>query len=121
MSEKIKIHKSVNGGSAKWVAQRISAIALIPLFMWLILSILLVIKNPAANLPAYFSHPFNVIAVIIFIFAALYHSTIGICEVLEDYVSCKAKRHFYMILVKFISAISGVAAFLAVFKLHFLL
>jgi succinate dehydrogenase / fumarate reductase, membrane anchor subunit len=114
----MKIIPSTKTGSHHWLMQRISAVALIPLTIWLVLSVMQIAQDPYGYLPVFFAYPFNAIMGILFIGAALYHGSLGMREVFEDYVSCKIKKHFYVMLTHFISIVSAVAAILAILRLH---
>ena len=79
---------SASNGVAHWWMQRISAIALIPLYVWFVLILFKVAKG---NI--YFVDIFNsLIQTILFsilLITSLYHSTLGIKVIIEDYVSCE--------------------------------
>ena len=77
---------SAGHGTAHWWAQRISAVALIPLAPWFLLRL--------ASLPSLYSddllHCFqgliDATLLTAFLLALLYHSELGVRVVLEDYV-----------------------------------
>ena len=108
-------------GSAKdgthhfWV-QRVSAVALIPLTLWLVFSL--------AKLPADFEAvrwwlhaPSVAIAMALFIATALYHSMLGVQVVIEDYVAAEGAKIFALIASKFAHALAGVAGVFAILKI----
>ena len=117
MKEHKKISTSIKSGSHHWVLQRVSAIALVPLVIWLVFSALHIAKDPT-YMSIFFAYPFNAIATILFIGFALYHGNIGLQVVFEDYVSHKGKRFLCIILVNFISIVTFVATLVAVLRLH---
>ncbi|MDA0902455.1 MAG: succinate dehydrogenase, hydrophobic membrane anchor protein, partial [Proteobacteria bacterium] len=65
-----------------------------------------------------FAYPLNAILGIIFINTALYHGSLGMRVVLEDYVSCKKARHFYIILVNFASIFAAIYTTVSILRLH---
>ena len=77
---------SAGHGTGHWWAQRISAVALIPLAPWFLLRL--------ASLPSLYSHDLlhcfqslgDATLLTAFILALLYHSELGVRVVLEDYV-----------------------------------
>jgi succinate dehydrogenase / fumarate reductase membrane anchor subunit len=66
----------------------------------------------------FFAYPLNAIVAILFIGFSLYHGSLGMQVVFEDYVSSKSKKYFYIILINFISIVTFVAAFVAILRLH---
>jgi len=116
--KKTKISASSKTGAHHWIMQRISAIALIPLIIWLTISFIKIAQDPQEYLPVFFAYPLNAIAGILLIVTSLYHGALGMRVVLEDYVSCKKTMHTLIILVNFISILTSVAAVLAIVRLH---
>jgi succinate dehydrogenase / fumarate reductase membrane anchor subunit len=114
----MKISPSTKTGSHSWLMQRISAIALIPLVIWLVLSIMQIISDPINFMPIFFAYPLNAFMGILFVIASLYHGSLGMKEVIEDYVPNKMKKHFYIMLVHFLSIVTGAAVIVAILKLH---
>jgi succinate dehydrogenase / fumarate reductase membrane anchor subunit len=117
MSKHKKISTSIKSGSGHWILQRVSAIALIPLVIWLVLSSLHIAKDPT-YMSIFFAYPFNTIAAILFVGFSLYHGSVGLQVVFEDYISNKGKRFFYIILINLISIVTFVATLVAVLRLH---
>ncbi len=115
----MKISSSAKIGSHSWLMQRISAIALIPLVIWLVLSVMQIVLDPINLMPIFFAYPLNAFMGILFVAFSLYHGSLGMKEVIEDYVSNKAKKHFYIILIHFLSILTGTASVVAILRLHF--
>ena len=115
---KIKIAPSTKTGSHHWLVQRLSAIALIPLTIWLVLSFVQIAQDPQGYLPVFFAYPLNALMGILLITTSLYHGSLGMRVVIEDYISNKAKMHFYIILINFISILTSVAVVISIIRLH---
>jgi len=115
---KIKIAPSTKTGAHHWLMQRVSAVALLPLIFWLVFSFVRITQDPQGYLPVFFAYPFNAVMGILLIIASLYHGSLGMRVIIEDYVSCKIKMHFFIILVHFISIATAVAAVIAIVRLH---
>jgi len=98
--------------------QRISAIALIPLILWLVLSLVQIAQDPQSYLPVFFAYPLNAVMGILLIIASMYHGSLGMRVIIEDYISNKTKMHFYIMLVHFISITTAVAGVVAIIRLH---
>ena len=115
---KTRIAPSTKTGAHHWLAERISSVALIPLTIWLIFSLVKIYQDPQGILPVFFAYPVNAVMAILFINFSLYHGSLGMRVVFEDYISCKVTMHFCIMLVHFISIVSAVAATLAIIRLH---
>lgn len=118
MAKKIRIAPATKTGAHHWLNQRISAVALLPLMIWLIWSLIKIIADPEGYMPVFFAYPFNAVMGILLIATSLYHGSLGMQVIIEDYVSCKLKRHFFIMLIHFISITTAIAAILAVVRLH---
>jgi succinate dehydrogenase / fumarate reductase membrane anchor subunit len=115
---KNKISPSTKTGASHWLMQRISAVALIPLIFWLVISFVQILEDPQEYLPVFFAYPLNAIMGILLISTSLYHGSFGMRVIIEDYITTKTKMHFYIILVHFISFATAVAAVLSIIRLH---
>jgi succinate dehydrogenase / fumarate reductase membrane anchor subunit len=115
---KIKIAPSTKSGSHHWLMQRVSAIALIPLVIWLCFSLVQISQDPSEYLSVFFAYPLNAVGGILFITASLYHGSLGMRVIIEDYIPNKTKMHFYIILVNFVSILTAIAGVVAILRLH---
>src|ERR1700754_1483257 len=78
-------------GSAKegvhhWWAQRVTAVALIPLTIWFVVSVVRMASG-RTDFGFWLDSPVNAAALILFIAVAYHHAALGMQVVLEDYVS----------------------------------
>lgn len=116
---KAKALGSAANGTATWWAQRVSAIALIPLVCMFVFLMLQVIEYRDTDLLIVaFTSPFIVIILSLFISVGLYHGNIGMKEIIEDYVHCHALKFSIIIFINFLSFLSAVAGVCAIFVLH---
>jgi succinate dehydrogenase / fumarate reductase membrane anchor subunit len=113
-----RIAPSTKTGAHHWLMQRISAVALIPLIFWLVISFIQILEDPEGYLSVFFAYPLNAIMGILLINASLYHGSLGMRVIIEDYISNKTKMHFYIMLVHFVSIATAVAATLSIIRLH---
>jgi succinate dehydrogenase / fumarate reductase membrane anchor subunit len=109
---------STKSGAHHWITQRLSALALIPLSVWLVLSVIQIIKDPINFMPIFFAYPLNAFMGILFIAFSLYHGSLGMKVIIEDYIQHKTKKYFYIILINFLSIVTGTASVVAILRLH---
>ena len=77
---------SAKGGTDHWWAQRVTAVALIPLIGWAVFSLLMLGRLDHDALVQWIDRPINTIALLLLLGTLFYHSELGIQVVIEDYV-----------------------------------
>jgi succinate dehydrogenase / fumarate reductase, membrane anchor subunit len=92
---------SAKEGTHHWWLQRVTAIALIPLTMWLVASIVALSGSGYDAFILWFGQPINATVMILFLGVAFHHAQLGMQVVIEDYVSHHGWRVTLNILVKF--------------------
>ena len=80
------------GAAEHWWLQRTTAVALLPLGLWLAYALLTLPKFDYASVVAWVREPVTSILLILLVVAAGYHSALGIQVVVEDYVTGKGLR-----------------------------
>lgn len=83
-------------GSAKhgihaWTAERISAIALLPLMLWLVASIIVLHGASYVELVAWLRRPLSSLLMVLSLIAAFHHTALGVQVIIEDYVHSALK------------------------------
>jgi succinate dehydrogenase / fumarate reductase, membrane anchor subunit len=76
-----------------WLSQRITALLLAPLSIWLLIFLHKALQAPYQETVAWLSAPLNAFALIAWIVCTVYHAALGLQVVLEDYVSDIPTRH----------------------------
>ncbi len=94
-------------GSAKeglhhWWAQRLTAIALVPLTIWFVVSLIKLAGTGFDEFVAWLAGPVNATIMVLFLAVTFHHAQLGMQVVLEDYVSRHALRSASVIVVKFV-------------------
>ena len=69
-----------------WRAQRISALALIPLTLWLVESLLTHLGEGRAQIQTWLGQPIPALVTAVLVAVAFFHLALGVRVVLEDYV-----------------------------------
>jgi succinate dehydrogenase / fumarate reductase membrane anchor subunit len=111
-------------GSAKegvhhWWAQRLTAIALVPLVLWFVASVSGMAGAEYGAVRAWIAEPMTAILLVLLIAATFHHMHLGLQVVIEDYVHVEWLKITTIILVKFASAFLAVVAGFAVLKIAF--
>ena len=110
---------SAKEGVAHWWAQRISAIALIPLSLWFVAALIALTGADHATLVARFHAPFRAIVIVLLLIAAFYHMYLGIQVVVEDYVHSEWVKISALVLNKLVAFALAVSGIFAVLRLAF--
>ena len=108
---------SAKSGSHHWWAQRMTAIALIPLSLWFISSLICVSNAGYEKAVAWISSPVNTSLLLIFLAAMYYHSFLGLQVVIEDYVEPEWLKITCLIVVKFIMLFAALLSIVSVLKI----
>jgi succinate dehydrogenase / fumarate reductase membrane anchor subunit len=107
---------SAKAGAHHWWGQRLSAIALVPLFLWFIASLASISTANYESAVAWLSSPWNSGLLILLIGAIFYHAQLGMQVVLEDYISTHWLQVASIILVRFLAALLAVVSIIAVLR-----
>ena len=88
--------RAIGLGSAKegvgpWWAERVSAVALVPLTLWFVTSIIAHTGSDYATFIVWLRTPLTAILMILLLIALFYHTALGLQVVIEDYVHSGAK------------------------------
>ena len=99
-----------------WV-QRISALALIPLVIWISFGIASLPEADYATVVSWLQSPINGIITLVFVVVSFYHAQLGLQVIIEDYVSSHSVRLFGVLSIKFLSYFLIAAGVYSVIKI----
>jgi succinate dehydrogenase / fumarate reductase membrane anchor subunit len=108
---------AAGSGLAHWWAQRVTAVALLPLSLYFVLSVLLLTGANRAAMAAYMAEPWNAVLFLCLIAALFYHLVLGVQTVIEDYVHNEGQRMGGIMAVKFVAVFCALACAFSVLKL----
>jgi succinate dehydrogenase / fumarate reductase, membrane anchor subunit len=83
---------SARHGSGTWRAERLTSIALVPLSLWFIASVVSLEGATRADMVAWLHAPVPLVLVLCLAVATFWHMELGLRVVIEDYVHHKALR-----------------------------
>lgn len=110
---------SAREGAGHWWAQRLTAVALVPLCLWFVAGILGLIGAGHGAALAWIASPVNAILLVLLLFAVFHHAQLGLQVVIEDYVHSEWRKLALIVAVKFGALILGLAAVFAVARIAF--
>lgn len=108
---------SAHEGADHWMAQKITALANIPLVLWLVWSFVGLQGASHAQFTAWLAQPVNAVLMILFVISVLYHAKLGSQVVIEDYISCKWFKMVKIIGQKLFFFALGTACIFSVLKI----
>lgn len=117
---KVRHHGAGREGTGHFIALRITSVALGILTPWFAVSAALAIRD-ASYLGAidYLSNPFNAVGVILLVAISFYHMSIGMQEVILDYIHRPFSKITLLILNAFIPFVLAAGAIFAVLIVNF--
>lgn len=110
---------SAKEGVQHWWMQRVTAIALIPLGIWFVISALGMIGADRAAMVVWMHNPMAAVFAILLIIAVIYHLALGLQVVIEDYVHSEAWKLASIIVVRLWCIVLVARGILAVLTLAF--
>ena len=110
---------NAKGAAEHWWLQRMTAVALLPLGLWLAYGLLTLGGFDYASVVAWVREPVTSILLILLVVAVGYHSALGVQVVIEDYVGGKGSRAATLMASTLAHVGLTIAAVFAVLKIAF--
>lgn len=108
---------SAQRGAHHFMVQRITAVALIGLGLWIVWVALDALHMDYAAARAMIARPWNAVLMIAFLIASFWHAQLGLQVIIEDYVHAKGMELALQIAVKFACFLGAAASVLAVIRI----
>lgn len=108
---------SAKDGTHHFVVQRVTAIALIVLTVYVLGLIVSWIGGDYASVRASVANPCNAVLLSAFVIAMFWHAKLGIQVIIEDYVHTAGLAVASQILVVFVCALAAMASVLAIIRI----
>ncbi|WP_293539508.1 succinate dehydrogenase, hydrophobic membrane anchor protein [Phenylobacterium sp.] len=103
-------------GAAHWVAERVSAIALIPLSLWMVYAALVVSRTGYSGAVAFLANPVNAVLVVLVLVVSGWHMHAGARVIIEDYMHRILGRSALLVLNLFVAVLATALAVFSVLK-----
>jgi succinate dehydrogenase / fumarate reductase, membrane anchor subunit len=109
-------------GSAKvgvehWWVHRVTAVALVPLTLWFMASLIALAGSNYSAFIAWLRAPFATILMVLLLIAVFYHTALGLQVVVEDYIHSDRVKIPTLVLIQlgcFALAVAGILATLRI-------
>jgi succinate dehydrogenase / fumarate reductase membrane anchor subunit len=110
---------SAKDGLHHWWAQRITALALIPLVAWFAVSLIMMSGADYTVVRAWIGSPVVMVLLTLTIVVGLHHGQLGLQVVIEDYIHNDGLKLALIVLMRFVAVLFGVAAVVAILRIGF--
>lgn len=108
---------SAKDGTHHFVVQRVTAVALVFLTIYVIGLILSLIGGDYASVRATVGHPCNAVLLSAFLIASFWHAKLGMQVIIEDYVHTPGLAMASQLAVVFVCVLAALASVLAVIRI----
>jgi len=110
---------SAKEGVQHWWAQRVTAVALVPLTLWFVYSAIQLTGADQSRVRDWLHRPADAILMSLLILATFYHLALGLQVVVEDYVHREGVKLVTLLLVKGLIVLVAAAALFTVLRVAF--
>jgi succinate dehydrogenase / fumarate reductase membrane anchor subunit len=110
---------SAKDGTHHWWMQRVTALALIPLAIWFVASVVALAGKDHAAFVAWAKNPFVATLLVLLIAATFHHAQLGVQVVIEDYVHHEGTKVVSILLVKGLAVLLAGIGIVSVLRIAF--
>ncbi len=107
---------SAKHGTEHFWQQRVTAILLAPLCIWLVISLLSLDLQNYRAVVDWLRQPINSMLMLILVLTACHHGQLGVQVVIEDYLHNDWQKIACLIMIKFLAMVAGLASILAILR-----
>ncbi len=116
-TKRVKGLGTAKHGFGHWWMQRLSAVLMVPLGIWFVVSLMTMESLAPDALMQWLHNPIPALLMALWTITVVYHASLGLQVIIEDYVHGKAMALTLLTLVKFAMFAMVVATFFSLFKL----
>src|SRR5213082_2661596 len=107
---------SAKQGTHHWWAQRLTSVALVPLSVWFVVSLLSLPSHDHATVVAWMGQSWTALLLVLLVLVGAWHSQLGLRVVVEDYVHGAPARTVTLVLLMFAHVLLAGAGVVAVLR-----
>lgn len=112
---------SAHHGVMHWWYQRVTAVAIIPLALWFVYSLVTAMLSPnVVTVAQWIAHPLNALSLALLLVASFIHAKLGMQVIIEDYIKCPCAKYALLLANGFVSYAAIGLGVLSIMKLHWL-
>jgi len=109
---------SAKEGVGHWWWQRMTAIAMVPLGIWFVLSLISLVGTEYEAATAWLQSPLNAALFLFFVLAVYWHAALGLQVVVEDYIHTEWLKMTLLISIKMLIALISVVSILLTLRIY---
>ena len=110
---------SAKEGTRHWWAQRVTAVALVPLGLAFLGAVIALLGSDYEDARAILSHPVAASLAILFAIALFHHAQLGLQVVIEDYVHSGPVKIASVVAIRFAAALLSVVTIVSILRISF--
>ena len=110
---------SSKDGLGHWWMQRLTALALVPLVLWFVVSIIVLAGQDRGHVLTWLQSPFHGVVLSLFLITSLYHANLGLQTIFEDYIQARWLQLSSRIAAAFAAVFLGFAGVFVLLRLAF--
>ncbi|HVA55774.1 MAG TPA: succinate dehydrogenase, hydrophobic membrane anchor protein [Gammaproteobacteria bacterium] len=106
-------------GTGHWLAQRITAVALVPLSLWFVMSVMIYMRADYVTVSIWLHSSVVSVLLVLLLGTLYYHAYLGLQMVIEDYVHDEWLKVSSLMLTKFICVLLAATGIFAILRVAF--
>jgi succinate dehydrogenase / fumarate reductase membrane anchor subunit len=103
-------------GTHHWWVQRVTSVALVPLVLWFVISLLGVAQADYETFQHWLGNPYRAGLMVALLVAVFYHASLGMQVIYEDYVRPEGAKVVAVLITQFVLFLLGAISIVAVLK-----
>ena len=107
---------SAKEGAQHWWAQRVTAVALVPLTLWFVYAVIGLAGADQETVRDWLHRPANAILMTLLVIATFYHLALGLQVVVEDYVHREGVKIVTILLIKGLIVLLALSALFTILR-----
>lgn len=107
---------SAHHGAGHWIAERVSAIALVPLVIWAVYGVLQLSAGDYDFAVHWVSNPLNAVLTVLTLAISFWHMQAGMRVVVEDYIHKTMSKSVLLLINLFVCGLAGALAIFSILK-----